>query len=466
MSDKLISPHFFSKVVIRRKDKHAFAVHSGDRRLVTVIEFVSSRGKRFQPMIIFQGAKIQKAWVNAWPEPVYAHSERGWTDNDHGVSWLEKVFDPQTKHLGGRRLLFVDGHQSHVSAKFIQSCWSRDIVPLCLPPHTTHCLQPLDVGCFGPLDKAYKKGLEERNSMGVVEIDKIEFLTILKNAREKVLTETVIMSAWATSGMFIHIENDIILMNIGIYPYDPDAVLAKLSSFVTASSFISDNSQNSEIVFADRESLLTSIENLNPYASSYKSDLRRIKFSINHLYSDIDLSRDSTRRLFKANVARESRRINKKKESTSGFDGTAFGRVLTENDAKRYVEEEQKKEEQLRLTKMLKEDKRIDNDTKRLVNAWEVEDRKMKRAELKAQKELEDAMRPKRQYRKKVMKSPSPSPNISSLSSLIVSIASPISSITSHDSRWEHIDGFGPEIDQMSQYRSLTPSMGGYVYPK
>ena len=77
---------------------------------------------------------------------------------------------------------------------------SVDIVPLCLPPHTTHFLQPLDVGCFGPLSKAYKKQLEVRNQMGEVYINKADYLGFLKKARDESMTQTTIMSAWAATG--------------------------------------------------------------------------------------------------------------------------------------------------------------------------------------------------------------------------------------------------------------------------
>ena len=75
-----------------------------------------------------------------------------------------------------------------------------DIVPLCLPPHTTHFIQPLDVGCFGPLNKAYKKQLEARNAVGEAHINKLDYLRFLKKAREEVMLPSVIMSEWATTG--------------------------------------------------------------------------------------------------------------------------------------------------------------------------------------------------------------------------------------------------------------------------
>lgn len=79
-----------------------------------------------------------------------------------------------------------------------------------------------------------------------------------------------------------------------------------------------------------------------------------------------------------------------RKESDPLTMGKAFGRVLTEEDAKRYKKRRRRSKSAKRRESM--EDKRIANDTKRLVKAWEVEDRKSKRTEVKAQKELKDGM--------------------------------------------------------------------------
>lgn len=151
-------------------------------------------------MVIFPGKRIQLGWKKAWPEAVYAVSENGWTDNEIGLAWLSKVFHPETVKIGGRRLLLIDGHASHVSVEFIEFCWAVNIVPLCLPPHTTHYLQPLDVGCFAPLDRAYRTQLDKRNKMGVVEITKLDFLNFLKRIRGEIMTEDIIMSPWAATG--------------------------------------------------------------------------------------------------------------------------------------------------------------------------------------------------------------------------------------------------------------------------
>ena len=76
-----------------------------------------------KPFIIFEGKQIQKAWQKEFPKATYAISENGWTDNQHGLIWVRDCFHPQTAHLGGRRLLIIDGHASHVSVDFIECCW-------------------------------------------------------------------------------------------------------------------------------------------------------------------------------------------------------------------------------------------------------------------------------------------------------------------------------------------------------
>ena len=81
-----------------------------------------------------------------------ASSERGWANDQLGMEWLNKVFEPVTASKGlRRRLLIVDGHASHVkfrapAAMRAPSDWGTH-----LPPHITHRLQPVDVGVISRL---------------------------------------------------------------------------------------------------------------------------------------------------------------------------------------------------------------------------------------------------------------------------------------------------------------------------
>ena len=91
-----------------------------------------------------------------------AVSDNGWTNNEIGLLWLQRVFKPETRPRIKKthRLLIIDGHDSHVTVEAIQFCVSHDIVLVCLPPYATHLLQPLDVGVFLPLSTYYSGLLE------------------------------------------------------------------------------------------------------------------------------------------------------------------------------------------------------------------------------------------------------------------------------------------------------------------
>src|SRR5436190_15814504 len=83
----------------------------------------------------------------------FSCNTKGWTSNVHGQEWMTKVFMPSVKEKANDRkcLLLCDGHDSHISAKFILDCIENNIILFLLPPHSSHLLQPLDVGIFGPL---------------------------------------------------------------------------------------------------------------------------------------------------------------------------------------------------------------------------------------------------------------------------------------------------------------------------
>ncbi len=193
-------------MIVRRSEKNVFSIHSSDRKWISTVEFVSTRDRLFQSLIIFVDKIVQKAWTNVWSKFAYAISHNDWIDNEIDLIWLTDVFHSQTINLRDRRLLLLDEHASHVSVKFIEFCWLMNIVLLCLSFHITHYLQSLDVDCFDSLDKAYRKQLEKRNKIGMMQINKLNFLAFVKETREEVMIESVIKSVW--------VKIDTILWNI------------------------------------------------------------------------------------------------------------------------------------------------------------------------------------------------------------------------------------------------------------
>lgn len=202
------------KIVVRANDYKRFRIQPGNREWTSLIECVSVDGRKLPAYIIFAGKTIQAAWGRAYNEKnAYIRvSENGWTDNEISVQWLNDHFEPSTRpcHSASYRLLIIDGHGSHVHNEFVEFCWEKKIVPLCLPPHTTHILQPLDVGVFLPLSQAYKARLYDYCSYGVVNVGKQDFLRLFEPAREEAMTASTVQRGWEKSGL---------------QPYNPNLIL-------------------------------------------------------------------------------------------------------------------------------------------------------------------------------------------------------------------------------------------------
>ena len=126
-----------------------------------------------------------------WTSRLFSISlENGWTDRDHlllsGLSILTKHTLPQIR--GKYRLLILGGHTNHVSLLFIQYCRQHNIIPLCLPSHSTHVLQPVDVGIFSPLSKAYKSRFQQHSAFGIERSVNEQFLMFFQAARQEAIS--------------------------------------------------------------------------------------------------------------------------------------------------------------------------------------------------------------------------------------------------------------------------------------
>ena len=178
---------------------------------MTLVACVRATGSYIPPTLIYQGQShdLLDTWVQDLnnTEAYFAVSEKGWTNNDLGLQWLEKVFNKSTRTQTGRsrrRLLIVDGHSSHVNLPFLEYADANSIIILVLPPHTTHRLQPLDVGLFSPLAQHYSQQLDVvmRNSLGITSITKHIFWPIFYSAWQKSFTTENIQSAFEATGIF------------------------------------------------------------------------------------------------------------------------------------------------------------------------------------------------------------------------------------------------------------------------
>lgn len=206
-----------SRVVTRSDFKGKRSrLQPGSREWVTAIECTNALGWYLPPVIVIKGKNNLTSFFPIDQGARIEPSPNGWTNDDISVRWLKNVFIPHTSDQvhGKYRLLIMDGHGSHLTSLFNEICTENFIVPLCMPPHSSHLLQPLDVGSFSPLKQSYKDRIEEKMKYGVQLINKLEFLEVYFPARHVGFTSKAIVKSFATAG---------------IEPFNPSRVLSKLT---------------------------------------------------------------------------------------------------------------------------------------------------------------------------------------------------------------------------------------------
>ncbi len=397
----------FSKMIVRRSEKNVFSVHSNDRKWINIVEFVSTRDQLFQSLIIFVEKFVQKAWTNVWSKLAYAISHNDWIDNEIDLIWLIDVFHSQIVNLKSRRFLILDDHASHVSMHFIEFCWKMNIVLLCLSSHTTHYLQSFDFDCFDSLNKAYKKQLDKRNKIAIMQINKLNFLAFLRETKEEVMIKSIIKSVWVKTDTIlwkIHRFIKNLLTNSDIYSFDSTRMLQQLfqfdNRFMTFSSSFTSTILNKTSI--NQSKLKNLLQSLNLYTLNHRNKLSRVKKTIDLMSVDLILTRNATKMLFKTNMIKETRKKTKKNERTFRI---SFERVLIENEIIRLRENEIKKIEDVMLKKMIAKTKKSVVAEKKRIHAKEMIIRKRKRKENKLIKKLKKISKSKRFYRRRFQNS-------------------------------------------------------------
>ena len=203
------------------------AVQPGNREWVTLIQAINAAGWTVPPFLIFAGKYHLSAWYEEEDIPrdwAIAVSDNGWTTNKIGVGWL-KHFNTYTKTrvVGTRRLLVLDGHESHRSIEFQELCKENNIYTLCMPPHSSHLLQPLDVGCFSPLKRAYSREIEALIRHHINHITKLEFLPAFKAAFTRSFTAANIHSAFQGAGL-VPLQPDVVLSRLDVQLRTPTPI--------------------------------------------------------------------------------------------------------------------------------------------------------------------------------------------------------------------------------------------------
>jgi hypothetical protein len=143
-------------------------------------------------------------------------SNNGWTTNEIGLRWLQKIFIPYTNsRVRGRfPLLILNGHGSHLTPQFDRIYAENDIIPLYMPSHSSYLLQPLNVRCFAVLKRAYSRFVSDLARTGYNHINKLDFLADYPRARIEAFQSNIIRNSFVAASIIL---------------VDPERVLSKLT---------------------------------------------------------------------------------------------------------------------------------------------------------------------------------------------------------------------------------------------
>lgn len=201
----------------------ATRIQDGSREFATMICCICADGTYLPSAVIMKGQGLQDTWfqnLDGVPRDVlFGVSPNGWTDNGKALAWLQHNFGPEypseKKAAGKWRMLIFDGHISHVNREFLSTCLDYKVLPVCLPPHTTHFSQPLDVALFAPLKAAYSDVLRRHTESGEHGIWKGNFYRFLLEAEKIAFTSENIRSGFWWTGP-VPLDFEVLGRTIGI----------------------------------------------------------------------------------------------------------------------------------------------------------------------------------------------------------------------------------------------------------
>lgn len=203
------------RVLARKGQRKVRCRTSGNKSQVTVIGCVSAAGQAIPPFVIYDAKSLNMEWTKGEvPGTTYGLSNRGWVDMELFKGWLSTHF---LKFAVASRplLLLLDGHSSHYNPEAIRHAKDSDVIMFTLVPHTTHEMQPLDTAVFGPLKVHWREACHDfvQANPGKV-ITKYHFSSLLNTAWMKTMVPQTIISGFRTCG---------------VYPFNPQAVLDRVS---------------------------------------------------------------------------------------------------------------------------------------------------------------------------------------------------------------------------------------------
>ena len=116
------------------------------RAWTSFLEYVSATGTVLPPAVVFRGKSVQQQWFPIEKDDLkdwlFTASDKGWINRTIALEWLQRVYIPSTQPQdpSQRRLLILDGHDSHTSDDFMWNCFNNNIQLVFLPAYASYVL--------------------------------------------------------------------------------------------------------------------------------------------------------------------------------------------------------------------------------------------------------------------------------------------------------------------------------------
>jgi hypothetical protein len=141
-------------------------------------------------------------------------SKKDWTSDLIGFEWLKTYFQPfVSKSTDLQHLLIIDGHSSHVTARFIAYCITSKIDLFLLPLHSSHKTQPLDLSIFGLLKTAINLEVDRIFRYSTIRLPRVEWTLAYIKARARCFRPSSIESGFRKAGIYLF-DPEILLSTI------------------------------------------------------------------------------------------------------------------------------------------------------------------------------------------------------------------------------------------------------------
>lgn len=196
---------------------------------VTMLGTICADGTTVPPLFVVKGKSIpyrmienldtnrheMESMFDCLPEGsmVAVREDTASVDRHNFADWAARFVElvkPKTE--GGRKVVLTyDGYRSHVSLLAIQTLRDGNVLPYCLPAHTSGKTQPLDVGIYGLFKRALNVEVQKATQLySIPEFDQFDLFHMLHRAYMSTFTICNIRSAFRKAGVY-PVNGDLLL---------------------------------------------------------------------------------------------------------------------------------------------------------------------------------------------------------------------------------------------------------------